>query len=34
MNQQMINDTILIALPPEFHQMDPEEKKGIMPCQP
>jgi len=29
MNQQMINDTILIALPPEFHQMDPEEKKGI-----
>ena len=29
MNQQMINDTFLIALPPEFHQMDPEEKKGI-----
>ena len=27
MNQNMINDAIRIALPPEFHQMDPEEKK-------
>ena len=29
MNQMMINDTIRITLPPEFHQMDPEEKKRI-----
>ena len=28
-NQYMINDTIRIARPPEFHQMDPEEKKRI-----
>ena len=29
MNRNMINGTIRIALPPEFHQMDPEEKKRI-----
>ena len=29
MNQKMINDTIRIVLPPEFHLMDPEEKKEI-----
>ncbi len=29
MNQMMINDEIRITLPPEFHQMDPEEKKRI-----
>ena len=29
MNRNMINCTIRIALPPEFHQMDPEEKKRI-----
>ena len=29
MNQTMINDEIRIALPAEFHQMDPEEKKRI-----
>ena len=29
MNQMTINDKIRIALPAEFHQMDPEEKKRI-----
>ena len=29
MNQMMINDTIRIMLPEEFHQMDPEEKKTV-----
>lgn len=29
MNQNMINDTIRIALPSGFHQMDAEEKKRI-----
>ncbi len=29
MNQMMIDDRIRIALPPEFHPMDPEEKKRI-----
>ena len=27
MNQSIINQRIRVALPPEFHQMDPEEKK-------
>ena len=27
MNQATINNEIRIALPAEFHQMDPEEKK-------
>ena len=29
MNQNMINDTIRIELPPEFRQMEPGEKKEI-----
>ena len=29
MNQSIINQRIRVALPPEFHQMDPEEKKRI-----
>ena len=29
MNQDLINNAIRIALPPEFHRMDPEEKKRI-----
>ena len=29
MYQMMINDTIQIMLPGEFHQMDPEEKKTV-----
>lgn len=29
MNQKMINDTIRIALPAGFHEMDPEEKKKV-----
>ena len=29
MNQMMIDDRIRVALPPEFHPMDPEEKKRI-----
>ncbi|MBR6707120.1 MAG: hypothetical protein IKI84_10640 [Clostridia bacterium] len=29
MTQSIINNTIRIALPPEFHQVDPEEKKRI-----
>ena len=29
MTQNLINDTIRIALPPEFRPMDPEEKKKI-----
>ena len=29
MNQMMINDTIRIMLPGEFHQMDPGEKKTV-----
>ena len=29
MYQMMINDTIRIMLPGEFHQMDPEEKKTV-----
>ena len=31
MNQNMINDNIRITLPPEFHLLDPEEKKSFMP---
>lgn len=29
MNRMMINNTIRVALPPEFHEMDPEEKKKV-----
>ena len=29
MNQNMINDNIRITLPPEFHLLDPEEKKKL-----
>ena len=29
MKQMTINNTIQVMLPPEFHEMDPEEKKGI-----